>query len=131
MGKISYSQFSQWDKCPQMWKLNYLDKLGTFQGNIYTIFGSALHETIQAYLVAYYNKTIKIADSLPLGDILLYRMEENYKQTKENSSEDIGVTLEDMKSFYQDGLNIIEEFLKRKNQYFPKKNHELLGIELD
>ena len=28
MGKISYSQFSQWDKCPQMWKLNYLDKLG-------------------------------------------------------------------------------------------------------
>jgi hypothetical protein len=131
MGKISYSQFSQWDKCPQMWKLNYLDKLGTFQGNIYTIFGSALHETIQAYLVAYYNKTIKIADSLPLGDILQYRMEENYKQTKENSSEDIEVTLEEMKSFYQDGLNIIEEFLKRKNSYFPKKDHELLGIELD
>ena len=52
MGKISYSQFSQWDKCPQMWKLNYLDKLGTFRDNIYTIFGSALHETIQAYLVA-------------------------------------------------------------------------------
>ena len=114
-----------------MWKLNYLDKLGTFQGNIYTIFGSALHETIQAYLVAYYNKTIKIADSLPLGDILQYRMEENYKQTKENSSEDIEVTLEEMKSFYQDGLNIIEEFLKRKNSYFPKKDHELLGIELD
>ena len=43
MGKISYSQFSQWDKCPQMWKLNYLDKLGTFRGNIYTIFGSATH----------------------------------------------------------------------------------------
>jgi|TARA_B100000287_G_scaffold231601_1_gene218066 RecB family exonuclease len=131
MGKISYSQFSQWDKCPQMWKLNYLDKLGTFQGNIYTIFGSALHETIQAYLVAYYNKTIKIADSLPLGDILQYRMEENYKQTKENSEVPVEVTLEEMKSFYQDGLNIIEEFLKRKNSYFPKKDHELLGIELD
>ena len=131
MGKISYSQFSQWDKCPQMWKLNYLDKLGTFQGNIYTIFGSALHETIQAYLVAYYNKTIKIADSLPLGDIQQYRMEENYKQTKENSEVPVEVTLEEMKSFYQDGLNIIEEFLKRKNSYFPKKDHELLGIELD
>lgn len=114
-----------------MWKLNYLDKLGTFQGNIYTIFGSALHETIQAYLVAYYNKTIKIADSLPLGDILQYRMEENYKQTKENSEVPVEVTLEEMKSFYQDGLNIIEEFLKRKNSYFPKKDHELLGIELD
>ena len=131
MGKISYSQFSQWDKCPQMWKLNYLDKVGTFRGNIYTIFGSALHETIQAYLVAYYNKTIKVADSLPLGDILQYRMEENYKQTKENSEEPIDVTLEEMKEFYKDGLNIIDEFLKRKSSYFPKKDHELLGIELD
>ena len=131
MSKISYSQFSQWDKCPQMWKLNYLDRVGTFQGNIYTIFGSALHETIQAYLVAYYNKTIKVADSLPLGDILQYRMEENYKQTKENSEVPIEVTLEEMKSFYRDGLFILEEFKKRKSSYFPKKDHELLGIELD
>ena len=131
MGKISYSQFSQWDKCPQMWKLNYIDKLGTFRGNIYTIFGSALHETIQAYLVAYYEKTVKIADSLPLGDILQYRMEENYKRTKENSEEPVDVTLEEMKEFFNDGLNIINEFLKRKRSYFPKKDHELLGIELD
>tara|TARA_B100001094_G_scaffold259584_1_gene259765 strand:+ start:4396 stop:5262 length:867 start_codon:yes stop_codon:yes gene_type:complete len=131
MGKISYSQFSQWDKCPQMWKLNYLEKLGTFQGNIYTIFGSALHETLQAYLVAYYEKTVAIADSLPLGDILQYRMEENYKRTKENSSEPVDVSLEEMKEFFNDGLNIINEFLKRKRGYFPKKDHELLGIELD
>ena len=114
-----------------MWKLNYLDKLGTFRGNIYTIFGSALHETIQAYLVAYYEKTVKIADSLPLGDILQYRMEENYKRTKENSEEPVDVTLEEMKEFFNDGLNIINEFLKRKRSYFPKKDHELLGIELD
>ena len=131
MGKISYSQFSQWDKCPQMWKLNYLDKLGTFRGNIYTIFGSALHETIQAYLVAYYEKTVKIADSLPLGDILQYRMEENYKRTKENSEEPVDVTLEEMKEFFNDGLNIINEFLKRKRSYIPKTDHELLGMELD
>jgi|TARA_B100000035_G_scaffold138641_1_gene118147 hypothetical protein len=130
MAKISYSQFSQWDKCPHMWKLNYVDKLGTFQGNIYTIFGTALHETIQAYLVAYYEKTIKVADSLPLNDIFLYRMEENYKITK-NNSEELPVTLEEMKSFYQDGINIINEFLKRKSSYFPKKDNELLGIELD
>ncbi len=131
MGKISYSQFSQWDKCPQMWKLNYIDKLGTFRGNIYTIFGSALHETLQAYLVAYYEKTVAIADSLPLGDILQYRMEENFKRTKENSEEPVDVTLEEMKEFFNDGLNIINEFLKRKRSYFPKKDHELLGIELD
>ena len=36
----------------------------------YTLFGSAIHETIQAYLVCYYERTIKEADALPLHDIL-------------------------------------------------------------
>ena len=131
MSRISYSQFAKWDKCPYTWKLDYVDKQTTFYGNIYTLFGSALHETIQAYLVAYYNKTIKYADSLPLKDILQYRMEENYKKSKEQHGDDFDVSLEEMKEFFQDGVNIIEEFLKRKSSYFPKKNTELVGIELD
>ena len=130
MGKISYSQFSQWDKCPYTWKLNYVDKAETFKGNIYTLFGSALHETIQAYLVCYYERTIKEADNLPLRDILQYRMEHNYKISKEQHGDDFDVSLEDMKEFFNDGCNIIDEFLKRKSGYFPKKNTELVGIEI-
>ena len=42
MGKISYSQFAKWDKCPYTWKLDYVDKLSTFKGNIYTLFGTAV-----------------------------------------------------------------------------------------
>ena len=72
MGRVSYSQFSQWDKCPYTWKLNYVDKAETFKGNIYTLFGSAIHETLQAYLVCYYERTIKEADALPLDDILKF-----------------------------------------------------------
>ena len=130
MSRISYSQFSKWDKCPYTWKLDYVDKAETFVGNIYTLFGTAIHETIQAYLVAYYGKTIKYADSLPLHDILQYRMEENYKKSKEQHGDDFDVSLEDMKSFFQDGINIITEFKKRKSGYFPKKNTELVGIEV-
>ena len=130
MGKISYSQFAKWDKCPYTWKLDYVDKETTFYGNIYTLFGTALHETIQAYLVCYYERTIKEADNLPLKDILQYRMEENYKISKEQHGDDFEVTLEEMKEFFQDGINIIDEFLKRKNSYFPKKNTEMLGIEV-
>ncbi len=130
MGKISYSQFSQWDKCPYTWKLNYVDKAETFKGNIYTLFGSALHETLQAYLVCYYERTIKEADNLPMNDILQYRMEHNYKISKEQHGDDFDVSLEDMKSFFQDGCTIIDEFLKRKSGYFPKKNTELVGIEI-
>ena len=36
-----------------------------------------------------------------------------------------------MKEFFQDGITIIDEFLKRKSSYFPKKSTELVGIELD
>ncbi len=130
MGKISYSQFSQWDKCPYTWKLNYVDKAETFKGNIYTLFGSAIHETLQAYLVCYYERTIKEADNLPLRDILQYRMEHNYKISKEQHGDDFDVSLEDMKSFFQDGCTIIDEFIKRKSSYLPKKNTELVGIEI-
>ena len=130
MGKISYSQFSQWDKCPQMWKLNYVDKVGTFTGNIYTIFGTAVHEVIQAYLVCYYERTIKEADALPLVDILKYRLEENFKKSKAIHKDEFEVTKEEMVEFFNDGIKIIEEFKKRKSSYFPKKNTELVGIEI-
>ena len=130
MGKISYRQFSQWDKCPQMWKLNYVDKVGTFTGNIYTIFGTAVHEVIQAYLVCYYERTIKEADALPLVDILKYRLEENFKKSKAIHKDEFEVTKEEMVEFFNDGIKIIEEFKKRKSSYFPKKNTELVGIEI-
>ena len=130
MGKISYSQFSQWDKCPQMWKLNYVDKVGTFTGNIYTIFGTAVHEVIQAYLVCYYERTIKEADALPLVDILKYRLEENFEKSKAIHKDEFEVTKEEMVEFFNDGIKIIEEFKKRKSSYFPKKNTELVGIEI-
>ena len=130
MGKISYSQFAKWDKCPYTWKLDYVDKETTFYGNIYTLFGTAVHETIQAYLVCYYERTIKQADNLPLRDILQYRMEENYKIAKERHGDNFEVTLEEMKEFFNDGCKIVDEFLKRKSSHFPKKNTELVGIEI-
>ena len=110
-----------WDKCPYAWKLNYVDKAETFKGNIYTLFGSAIHETIQAYLVCYYERTIKEADSLPLDEILMYRMKENYKQSKERHGDEFEVSKEEMAEFYEDGINIINEFLKKKTGYFQRK----------
>jgi hypothetical protein len=119
-----------WDKCPYTWKANYVDKAETFKGNIYTLFGSALHETIQAYLVCFYERTIKEADALPLHEILMYRMKENYKQSKEQHGDDFEVSQKEMIEFTNDGFAIIDEFLKRKTSYFSKKNTELVGIEM-
>jgi len=51
---ISYSQFSQWDKCPWMWKLSYVDRLSTFTDNIHTLFGTSMHEVLQEYIRVMY-----------------------------------------------------------------------------
>ena len=67
---ISYSQFSQWDKCPYMWKLNYVDRLSVFTDNIHTLFGTSMHEVLQEYLRVMYTKSIKEADQLYLDGIL-------------------------------------------------------------
>ena len=41
---ISYSEWKTWNICPHYHKLTYIDKIGGFEGNIYTAFGTALHE---------------------------------------------------------------------------------------
>ena len=47
MSHISYSALKNWDFCPFYHKLTYLDKVNLFQGNVYTAFGTALHETCE------------------------------------------------------------------------------------
>ena len=58
-----------------------------------------LHETIQNILsLLVMNEQLR-KDNLPLKDILQYRMEENYKISKEQHGDDFDVTLEEMKEF--------------------------------
>ena len=51
-----------YNQCPHKWKLNYIDNLRQFGGNIHTIFGSAMHEVLQKYLEIMYYDTVKTAD---------------------------------------------------------------------
>ena len=87
MARISYSQFSQWVQCPHKWKLQYIDGHRQFKGNIYTIFGSAMHECLQLYLRVMYAESIKSANELPLDDFLMDEMKKQYLETKENYDE--------------------------------------------
>jgi len=130
MKRISYSQFSQWGRCPYMWKLNYVDKLGTYTDSIHTMFGQAMHETLQTYLTVMYNDTIKIADALPLDEMLLHRMKTHYIEIMEKNGGEVFCEQEDMEEFYSHGLAILDWFKKKRNMYFSKKNYELVGIEV-
>ena len=70
MNRISYSQISLFNECPQHWKLRYVDKISKTESNIYLIFGTAMHEVLQTYLEVMYNDSIKNADKLNLEDML-------------------------------------------------------------
>ena len=130
MKRISYSQYSQWDVCPWKWKLNYVDKLSTFTDNIHTLFGTSMHEVLQTYLTVMYEDTIKMADALPLQEMLLKRMKTNYTQIMGRNGGEVFVEQTEMEEFYQHGLLILEWFKKNRGMYFSKKGYELVGIEV-
>ena len=76
--KISYSQWSMYERCPLNWKLAYIDGLAPFQSSIDTVFGTAFHETLQYYLTVLYTESVKKADLLPLPEILKNKLREEY-----------------------------------------------------
>ena len=130
MKKVSYSQYSQWDKCPYKWKLNYIDNLRQFTDSIHTMFGTSMHEVLQTYLTVMYNDTVKMADALPLEKMLLTRMKRNYQQIMEKNGGEVFCEQSDMEEFYKHGLLILDWFKKRRGSYFSKKGYELVGIEV-
>ena len=77
MAKVSFSQYSMWSSCPQQYKLNYIDKLGESSGNIHTIFGTGMHETIQHYLSVMYGVSKKQADEINLDKLLLEKLKKH------------------------------------------------------
>jgi hypothetical protein len=130
MAKVSFSQYSMWSNCPQQYKLNYIDKLGESSGNIHTIFGSSMHETIQHYLSVMYGVSKKQADEIDLDKLLLDRLKENFTKEKEALSEGTPCTQIELEEFYGDGRRILTWFKKYCSKFYSKSGYELVGIEI-
>ena len=129
MSRISYSQISMYNDCPLRWKLNYVDKLKISESNIHLIFGSAMHEVLQTYLNIMYMDSVKNADTLDLNKMLRDKLIEQFKQSEEEDGKP-PCTKEELMEFFDDGILIIDFFKKRRNQYFSKRDWELIGCEI-
>ena len=130
MAKVSYSQYSMWTSCQEQYKLNYIDKLGTSSANIHTIFGSAMHETIQHFLDVMYNVTKKQALQLNLEKMLYDKLVEHF--TKESEKMVDGMypcTKEELGEFYEDGKLILQYFTNKLDKLYHKSGFELVAIE--
>ena len=130
MKNISYSQYSLWAQCPHRWKTAYIDEKREYSESIHTLFGSSMHEVIQTFLTVMYYDTAKLAEQLPLEDMLRTRMKRNFENAL---TENGGVEFcneRDMVEFYTQGVDILNFLRKKRAQYFSKKGYELIGIEV-
>ena len=71
---ISYSSLSTFNKCPKLWELQYLKNSVPFTQNIYTVFGTAMHETVQKWLEVMYHDKVKTANDLNVDQLLYDNM---------------------------------------------------------
>ena len=127
---VSYSQFSMYRSCPKKWSLQYKDGIKVFTSTIHTVFGTALHEVLQHYLDVMYEQSGVAADRENLVEMFENALREEYKvQYKKNGNQHFS-SAEELREFFDDGVEIIRTFAKKRSQYFNKKGWYLVGFEV-
>lgn len=126
---ISYSSLSTYNKCPKLWELQYLRSSVPFTQNIYTCFGTAMHETIQEWLTVMYHDSVKAANDINLKDLLYANMIKSYKIGKAQMKHEHFSNQDEMTQFWLDGHHILEWLKKKRSGYFSTKSMQLAGVE--
>ena len=131
MARVSFSQYSMWHNCPQQYKLSYIDGLSESSSNIHSVFGSAMHETLQEYL----SRCLRISKSqadkgMDTKAFLKEKMREFFIK-ESNDGKDPICSKEELVEFLEDGYLILDYFQKSKNfnNFFSLKHDELVAIE--
>jgi len=127
---ISYSQFSMFTECPKKWSLQYREGHKQFTSTIHTVFGTALHEVLQHYLTVMYEESGAEADRINTYDMFEEKLREEYKtQYKKNNNQHFS-SPQELREFFDDGIEIIRDFAKNKGKYFSKRGWWLVGCEI-
>lgn len=126
---ISYSSLSTYNKCPKKWELMYLRNEIPFTQNIYTCFGTAMHETLQTYLETLYYDKVKTANDININQLLYDNMIKSYKSGKAINGHTHFSSAEQLQEFWLDGKHILEFIKKKRAAYFSTKTAKLAGIE--
>jgi len=127
---ISFSQYSVYEACPYRWYLTYGKGIYLFSASINTVFGTAIHEAIQTYLTILFTKSVKESEEFDMVELFEKRFKEEYKKELDNNNGVHFSTKEEMLEFYQDGVEILNFFKKKRVAYFSTRDYELLGMEI-
>jgi hypothetical protein len=118
------------NECPKKWSLQYREGHKSFTSSIHTVFGTALHETLQHYLTVMYEQSGAAADRLNTSEMLEENLREEYKKQYKANNNQHFVTPDELREFYEDGVENIREFSKDKTKYFGKRGWYLVGCEV-
>tara|TARA_B100001093_G_scaffold420648_1_gene412633 strand:+ start:1631 stop:2410 length:780 start_codon:yes stop_codon:yes gene_type:complete len=109
--------------------MQYLRGLVPFKQNIYTCFGTAMHETMQTWLEVMYHDKVKNANELDKHKLLYVNMIKAYKQGKAQNGHKHFSTQDELTKFWIEGKHILDFLEKKRGGYFSTKSMQLAGIE--
>jgi len=121
---ISYSEWKAFEKCPIFHKLQYVDKIDKFAGNVYTAFGTAIHEA--SYHILRKNK-FGTKVNLDYMDVFNQHFDKEIDKLREN-----GLCLDDKSkvmiyNFPTKARKLLSNVMPSFRNYF--KEFEIFSIE--
>ena len=116
MGHISFSEAKNWNFCPFYHKLMNIDKVKGFQGNAFTAFGNAIHDTCEKMM------TEGLDDKKSFFSL-------KFKETLENLPEDVQSDPKLVNSMENQGPLILDEVFPAMEEHFGE--YEVLEAEED
>ena len=130
MKTISYSQMSMFVSCPRKWELQYKEGNYISEPSVHAVFGTALHETLQHYITVFYEKSGVEADRIDIEEYFQDKLGEVYRKEYESNKKVHFSDPIELREFYEDGLEILKFFKKKKGSYFGKRGWYLIGCEI-
>lgn len=128
----SFTQYNMWSNCPAQWDKSYIQRITKGDPSIHTVFGSAMHDTIQQWLDVVFNRSMLMARTMDLSDILRDRLGVHFK--RETSGEgDNKVFVCDKQTlieFYLDGVAILNWLQLNLEKFFSTMEWVLEGVEI-
>lgn len=118
MAHISFSELKNWALCPYNHKLSYIDRIRLFQGNEYTAFGTAIHNTCE--------KLVSLKDPKDL-DAKNYFTLEFLKELETLKEKGISLRADMVNSMREQGLMLVDQIIPALYDYFG--TFELISAE--
>lgn len=107
MPHVSFSAIKDWKFCAYYHKLTRIDKIKVFEGNVYTAFGKAIHDTCESMLLSR-----ELKQSFDAETFFKKCLKNELRVLKEEFDE------KTVLAFEKQGLEIIPHIIPALNEYF-------------